>query len=463
VLGLKGIRYMLDASQGLPLDFFFTAPSCVPATRLETAGAELTAQDLRALLDEPRVLGLAEMMNFPGVIIGRPSVLDKLELFAARPRDGHAPGLSGPDLNAYLTAGIGSDHECSTLTEATEKLARGMRIFIREGSTARNLSDLLPLVKSDNMRRVSFCTDDRLADDLIEAGHLDHVLRKAVAHGLAPIKALTMATLNAAEAFRLSDRGALAPGFRADILIFNSLKSFELDRVLKDGCLVAQEGELRATLPPPAMPDWASPMNMAPLDEEALKLRAAGPRVRVMELIEDQILTGHLVTETPVRDGCLVADPDRDLARVVVVERHRATGNVGQGLVKGFGFNKGAVASSVAHDAHNIVAAGMSGSEILAAIEAVERMRGGLAVVMGEQVLAELSLPLAGLMSLAPAREVAAAGKKLKRAALETGCLLKDPFTVLSFLALPVIPKLKLTDRGLVDVDLFDFIDLFVS
>jgi len=463
VLGIQGVRYMLKASEKLPLDFFFMAPSCVPATHLETSGASLTAEELRVLLDEPRILGLAEMMNFPGVINCLPQVLEKIKLFASRPKDGHAPLLSGADLNAYLAAGIESDHECTSVSEAREKLARGMRIFIREGSTAQDLLQLLPLVNESNSRRISFCTDDLHAEDLLEKGHLDYVLKKAVKHSLPSVKALTMATLNAAEAFGLKDRGALAPGYRADIVIFDSLESLDVESVFKDGRLVAHQGGCTAVLPPVSMPDGAISMNVAPLDQDSLKIRASGPRVRVIELVENQIITGHFVTETPVSDGCLAADPDRDLARLVVVERHQGTGNIGHGLVKGFGLKRGALASSVAHDSHNIIAVGMSAAEILTALRTVTRMRGGLAVVIGDQVRAEFALPIAGLISPDPASEVAAALKKLKRAVLETGCEMKDPFMMLSFLALPVIPKLKLTDKGLVDVERFDFVDLFVS
>ncbi|MBW2091562.1 MAG: adenine deaminase [Deltaproteobacteria bacterium] len=463
VLGIQGVRYMLKASEKLPLDFFFMAPSCVPATHLETSGASLTAEDLRVLLDEPRILGLAEMMNFPGVINCLPQVLEKIKLFASRPKDGHAPLLSGADLNAYLAAGIESDHECTSVSEAREKLARGMRIFIREGSTAQDLLQLLPLVNESNSRRISFCTDDLHAEDLLEKGHLDYVLKKAVKHSLPSVKALTMATLNAAEAFGLKDRGALAPGYRADIVIFDSLESLDVESVFKDGRLVAHQGGCTAVLPPVSMPDGAISMNVAPLDQDSLKIRASGPRVRVIELVENQIITGHFVTETPVSDGCLAADPDRDLARLVVVERHQGTGNIGHGLVKGFGLKRGALASSVAHDSHNIIAVGMSAAEILTALRTVTRMRGGLAVIIGDHVRAEFALPIAGLISPDPASEVAAALKKLKRAVLETGCEMKDPFMMLSFLALPVIPKLKLTDKGLVDVERFDFVDLFVS
>jgi adenine deaminase len=463
VLGLKGIEYLIEAASGLPLDVFFMAPSCVPATGLETSGAELDARSLAALLDRPRVLGLAEMMNYPGVLAASPQVLDKIALFAGRPRDGHAPRLTGPDLSAYLASGLSTDHECTTLEEAREKLARGMRIFMREGSTAKNLAALAPLVTNRNLRRIGLCSDDRHADDLLAEGHLDHLLRRAVGLGISLAQALILLTLNAAEAYGLEDRGALAPGRRADVVVLNDDAGLEVARVYKDGRLVAANGECLAEIPPVFWPDWASPMNPGPLDLSLLKRPAAGRRARVIELVKDQLLTEAAVVEAPVRDGFLAADPAQDLARLVVVERHHGTGRVGHGLVRGLGLERGALASTVAHDSHNIIAAGVSEEELLLAIAAVAKMRGGLAVVVGDQVAAELPLPIAGLMSPAPAAQVASAGRRLAEAARLTGCQVPDPFMILSFLALPVIPKLKLTDKGLVDVDRFEIVDLFLD
>ncbi len=463
VLGLDGIRFMLKASEGLPMDIFYMAPSCVPASRLETAGAELTAEDLMTLLDEPRILGLAEMMNFPGVINHEPPVLAKLEVFSARPIDGHAPLLSGNDLNAYISAGISTDHECTVLSEAREKLARGMRVLIREGSTARNMAELLPLVTENNFRRIGFCSDDRHANDLIEEGHLDWILRKSVNLGLDPVRALIMASHNAAEAYSLPKTGAIAPGYHADMVILDSLETFSVDRVYKAGRLVSRDGQLINPIPALSIPDSMSPMNTGPLDLQSLEVKITATKARAIELIEGQILTGKLIVETPGKDGFLRADTKRDLARLVVVERHKATGNIGQALVKGFGLQKGALASSIAHDSHNIISVGISSGEILTAIKAVEEMHGGLAVAVENQILACLPLPVAGLMSPAPAREVAADYRKLETMVRETGCALENPFMALSFLALPVIPSLKLTDKGLVDVDAFDFVDLFVN
>jgi len=463
VLGLGGIEYLIEASAGLPVDIFFMAPSCVPATPLETSGAVLDASSLAALLDRPRVLGLAEMMNYPGVLEAAPDVLDKIALFAGRPKDGHAPLLRGPDLNAYAAAGLLTDHECSDIDEAREKLARGLRIFLREGSTAKNLAALAPLVTDHNLRRVGLCSDDCHADDLLDQGHLDRLLRRAVDLGLSPAQALILLTLNAAEAFGLEDRGALAPGRRADVVVMTDDGRFAVDRVYKDGRLTAEGGKCLADIPVVASPDWVSPMNTGPLDLARLRVPARGRRVRVIEIVPDQILTGAGAAETPAHDGFLAADPDRDLARLAVIERHQATGNTGHGLVRGLGLQRGALASTVAHDSHNLVVAGVSEEDMLLAARAVTRLRGGLAVVVDGQVAAELALPIGGLMSPAPAEEVAEAGRRLSEAARLTGCQVPDPFMILSFLALPVIPKLKLTDKGLVDVDRFQIVDLFLD
>ncbi|MFH1136499.1 MAG: adenine deaminase [Pseudomonadota bacterium] len=463
VLGLRGIDYLIESSRDIPLDLFFMAPSCVPATHLETSGAVLEAEDLKPLLKDPDVPGLAEVMNFPGVIMGSTSIWDKVELFSKKPIDGHAPLLSGPELAAYLLAGVGSDHECTRLEEAREKLARGMRIFIRQGSQAQNLADLLPLVTDDNFRRISFCTDDCHSEDIISKGHLDHVVRLAVSLGLSPARALIMATHNAAEAHRLRRRGALAPGYLADLVVFDSPESLQAKMVFKNGRLMARDGCMTVDIPRASMPDWVSPMNLAPLSLAALEVKTAGPRVQVIELVPNQILTSRTIVDAPSRDGLLTADPARDLARLVVLERHKGTGNIGQGLVRGFGLQRGALASSVAHDSHNIVAVGMSLPEILVAVRAVEKMRGGLAAANGEELLFQLPLPIAGLMSDRPAREVGEDCRKARAAARRLGCVPENPFMVLSFLALPVIPTLKLTDRGLVDVEAFDFTPLFVK
>jgi adenine deaminase len=463
VLGLRGINYLIESSAGLPVDFFFMAPSCVPATHLETSGAELGAEDLRPLLAEPRVLGLAEVMNFPGVIHGRPEVLAKLDLFRERPLDGHAPLVSGSDLCAYVLPGIETEHECTNLAEAREKLARGMRILIREGSQAKNLEALRPLITPGLAHRLAFCTDDRHPEDLVGEGHLDHVLRRAVALGVDPILAVTVATLGPARAFGLKKRGALAPGYLADIVVLDSLVDFGVSQVYKGGRLVAEQGQVLGEFGETVLPDWAVAMKVKELGTDRFRIPAAGPRVRVIEVMEGQVLTGSLVCDTPTEAGLAAADPGRDLALLAVVERHHGTGNIGLGLVKGLGLGQGALASSVAHDSHNIVAAGVDPEDIHLAVARVIGLGGGLVVAAQGRVLAELALPLAGLMSTGTVMETAQGLESVKSAARELGCALKNPFMALSFLALPVIPRLKLTDQGLVDVEKFDFVPLFVS
>ena len=461
VLGLRGIKYLIDITNGLPMDVFFMAPSCVPATHLETSGADLTADDLSLLANEPRILGLAEMMNFPGVVHGFEDVWDKLERFRDRVIDGHAPLLTGKELCAYLTGGISTEHESSTLEEAREKLARGMYVFLREGTAARNLRDLIPLINSHNYRRTAFCSDDRHPEDLVNQGHMDYILRTAVSLGLDAVRAVTMATLNPAEAYGLKRRGALAPGYIADIVVLSDLIGFNTETVIKNG-RVASTGRDLAQNPTPAdIPDWAGPVNVRDLTTERFRAKVTGPKVNVIELVPGQLVTNLLVEDTPQTDGVLTADLDRDLLLAAVVERHKGSGNVSLGLVKGLGLKQGALASSVAHDSHNIVAVGVSAESLYRAVNAVIDMRGGLVVTLDDEIVARLPLPLAGLMSDRPADEVARALTDLDAAASRLGCTLAHPFMALSFVALPVIPSLKLTDKGLVDVGKFDFIPLF--
>ncbi|MGD9147528.1 MAG: adenine deaminase [Anaerolineae bacterium] len=460
VLGLDGVRYMLEASEGLPLSVYVMAPSCVPATHMETSGAELTAADLEELMPHERVLGLAELMNFPGVLFRVPEVLNKIEVADGRPIDGHAPGLSGMDLNAYVAAGVGSDHECTELDEAREKLRRGMHIMIREGTTARNLHTLLPLVTPANSRLCHFCTDDRHPRTLLEEGHIDDIVRRAIAWGLEPMMAIQMATINTAEYFRLQNVGAVAPGYRADLVVLDDLRMMQVAQVYARGALVAEGGSLSLSADRlPQVPVQPS----VHLDPASLSFAIAagdGP-ARVIGIVPDQVVTEELRLQPTIEDGLVTSDPDRDLLKMAVIERHHGTGSMGLGLVKGMGLKRGAIASSVAHDAHNIGVIGTSDSEMRAAVAAVVEMGGGQVVVSGGEVQAACPLPIAGLMSDRPLEEVGEQEKALTEAAHSLGCTLPDPLMTMSFLALEVIPALKLTDRGLVDVNRFDLVPLF--
>ncbi len=460
VLGREGILYMIEAAAGLPLEVLVMLPSCVPATPMETAGAELGPGDLEDLFGRPEVIGLGEMMNFPGVVNGLDGVLAKLEEAGGRPVDGHAPGLSGAALNAYCGAGITSDHECVELEEAREKLARGMYVMIREGSTARNLEALLPAATPGADRRCLLVSDDRHPADLLQEGHIDAILRKAVSRGLDPVAAVRMVTLNVAERFGLRRTGALAPGYQADLVVLEDLEGFRALKVMKRGAWVAADGALlRDELPAP--PPLRSTVTVAWEKVPGIAVKAEGGSMRVIGLVPGQIITEDLAAEPAVEGGLAVPDPARDLLKICVFERHRGTGNVGVGFVRGFGMRRGALASSVAHDSHNIVAVGASDEEILAAVRAVESLGGGQVVVEGGQVIAGLPLPIAGLMSDRPLREVAEGVESLKAAARSLGCGAEEPFMALSFLALPVIPSLRMTDRGLFDVDAFAHVPLF--
>ena len=458
VAGVAGVRYMADASRGLPLDVKLMAPSCVPATHLATAGAALSSADVAALLADSTCHGLAEVMNFPGVVAGDAELMAKITAAAHRPVDGHCPGVRGAALNAYAAAGIGTDHESVTVDEAREKLARGLYLLVREATNARNLDALLPLWTAASARRICFCTDDRTPGDLLTVGGIDHMVRRAIAFGIDPVEAFRLATLNTAECYGLHDRGAIAPGRRADLMVFDDLRAPVARLVFAAGRSVADYRPL-AQVPPPQVVDTCR----VELDRVDLSVPARGRRIRVIGSRPDQLLTEHLTLEVTVIDGWAISDASRDLLKMAVVERHRCTGNVGLGFIQGMGLRRGAIAGTVAHDHHNLVAVGADDASMHTAMRAAAAAGGGLAVADGDRVLARLSLPVAGLMSDRPVSEVRAGYDGLLAAARSLGSPLHDPFMALSFMALEVIPSLKLTDRGLVDLDRFALVDLFVS
>lgn len=461
VLGVEGVGYMLRASAGLPVRVFVMASSCVPATHLETSGAALSAGDLELLMEQDRVLGLAEMMNFPGVLEADPEVLAKLRTAAGRPVDGHAPGLSGKDLAAYIGAGIGSDHECVTAQEALEKLRLGMHIMVRQGSTEQNLPELVKIVDRGNAHRFLLCSDDRDPADLLAEGHIDHNIRLAIAEGLEPVVAVQMATINPARYFGLKDLGAIAPGYKADLVALDDLEKVSVSLVFQEGRIVARAGRTVAFPEEPASLAHHDTVNISAPSLDRLEVSAGTGPMKVIGVVPGQIVTELRLLEPRVVHGRAVADPERDILKIAVFERHRATGNVGVGFIQGIGIRRGALATSVAHDSHNIIVVGDNDADMRAAVFAVADMQGGAAVVLEGQMLAELPLPVAGLMSELPAEQVAAQAREINAAAAGLGCTLADPLITLSFMALPVIPALKITDMGLVDVGRFELVDLF--
>ena len=463
VMGIEGIEFMLKESDSLPFDIFFMAPSCVPATHLETSGARLEASDLARLKNERRILGLAEVMNFPGVLMGLPEMLEKLTLFRDGIIDGHAPAVAGYDLQAYVTSGVRSDHETTERSEGREKLSSGLMLMIREGTSAKNLEALLPLIRPENARRFCFVSDDLHPQEIRERGHLNFMIRKAVDLGLDPVIAIQMATLNPAEYFGLRDRGAVAPGYRGDLALLVDLERFEVESVYKDGELVVNGGKLKDFPHRDSGSLELHSMDVAPIHVESFRITHENRKARVIELIPGQILTGVRHERLKSEKGQVQSDTEADILKLAVVERHKATGNIGLGLVKGFGLKGGALASSVAHDSHNLIAVGVSDQEIWHAIQEVKEMGGGIAVIRGEKVLARVPFEVAGLMSKESLVGLTKQLDEVNRAASSLGCNMPEPFMSLSFLALPVIPKLKLTDLGLVDVEKFSLVPLFVE
>ncbi len=448
VAGLRGIQALAEAASRLPVGVFFTIPSCVPASPFESAGAVMDARAIAEGLSLPNAVALGEMMNFPGVLAGDPEIYEKLRL-PARRRDGHAPGLRGHRLNAYIASGMGSDHESTELEEAREKLRRGLRIMIREGSTEHNLLELLPLVTDATYPQCCFASDDRDCATLLHDGHMDAIIRKAISAGLDPIRAIRLATYNTAEYWELDGYGLVAPGYWANLVVFERLDDLRPSLVLFKGTVVARDGK-PAFEGERTIPEWLlDTVRVGPIDPERLRIPAAD-RMTVVEAIPGQIVTRAIEVAPTVRDGEVVADPERDLLKLVVVERHRASGRVGVGLVRGFGLKRGAIGSSIAHDAHNIVVVGVDDSDILQAVEAIAAMHGGLVAVVDGAVRARLPLPVAGILSPEPLERVAEEYEEVERVARELGSSVPAPFALLSFMALSVIPEARVTDHGLV-------------
>jgi adenine deaminase len=454
VLGIPGVELLLEASVGLPLDCHFMAPSCVPATSWEHAGAVLDAAAVGQLLDYPRLRGLAEVMDFPAVLAGVPGVLNKV--LAAQRRgaavDGHAPGMIGQALVAYAAAGIRSDHESSTVEEALQKAALGLLVQVREGSSARNLDTLLPLLVEDRLGDWCLCTDDIHPDDLRDRGHLDGLLRRVVAGGVEPARAVRHTTLIPARHYGLADQGAVAPGYHADLVVVEDLTDFRPHLVLKAGCLAARDGRYLAETPPRTIPR-PNTVHLGPVAESSFDLSLSGGPCPIIGIIPGQLVTRRLNLPVRAVNGRWAFDPERDVALIASIERHRATGSIGLGLVQGFGLRRhGALGSSVAHDSHNLIVAGTNPRDLLVCVRALAQSGGGWVVASDGEVRAHLPLPVAGLVSAASADEVCRDLDELHRATRALGCPLPYPLGTLSFLALPVIPELRITDQGLFDV-----------
>lgn len=464
VCGMDGIRYMLDASEKLPLDVYVMLPSCVPCTDFENSGACLLASDLEGLMDDDHVLGLGEMMNYPGVIEGHPVVHDKLTLMKDHPIDGHAPLLAGEALNAYIAAGIKTDHECTTKEELLEKVGKGMYVHIREGSATRNLSALIGGVTEANSRRILFCTDDKEPMDILEEGHIDHNVRKAISLGLNPITAIQMASLNSAECYGLKKTGAIAPGYGADLLVLSDLETVAIEQVYKKGVLVAEGGQALFEAKPSKDDRVQNTVHIGEVADIALDLPVPSGVANVIKLIDHEIITDAVVRKVATEDGHFVHDDRLDILKFAVVERHKGTGNVGLGLLEGYGLIHGAIGLTIGHDSHNLIVVGDNDEDMRLVIETLKNQAGGSCLCMDGQVLDTLPLEVGGIMTDASLEAVTEKVIDMNRLAKDMGVNRNiEPFMTLAFMALPVIPELKLTDKGLFDVRRFDFIPVDVE
>lgn len=462
VAGCAGIDFMLKYTENMTLEVFFVVPSCVPATGLDEAGACLEASDIEPFYENPRVIGLAEMMNSYGVDQADPAILDKINVTRKHGRiiDGHAPLLSGMDLNGYVAAGIRSDHECSDVDEAKEKFARGQWIMVREGTAAHNLDALLPLFEAPYVQRIMLVTDDKHPCDLLRDGHIDAIVRKAVQKGADPVKAIKAGTYNAAVYFGLTDQGAVAPGYCADLAVLEDLTSLNVLEVYKNGELAARNGKSLVNSPVPKMDQNIQDkvyhsFHVAPVEVSRLALEQKGEKIRVIDLNAHELLTSERIAEWTCREGCAPGvDPEEDIVKIVALERHKNTGHIGKGFLGRYGLKKGAVATSVGHDSHNLVVAGTNDEDIACAANCVIQNEGGLAIALDGKVVADLPLQIAGLMSTLPLEEVDAKLEDMKRILREWGISEEiDPFMTLSFVSLPVIPALRLNTYGVIDVN----------
>lgn len=466
VCGLEGIKFMMDATSDIPLNVFFMLPSCVPATEFETSGAKLDAEDLKTLMGENIVLGLGELMDYPGVIAGREDIIDKVLLADRKIIDGHSPLISGKELNAYAINGVKTDHECTNLREMEEKLSLGMYIAIREGSAARDLEKLIPGVNMHTERRCTFCTDDKHPGDILEEGHIDHNVRKAIKMGVDPISAIKMATVNTAECYKLRDIGAIAPGYDADIIVLDNLEDFNIRQVYKKGILVAEEGEAKFEVEKPDLSSVSNTVTIGDISEKDLEIHLDTDIAKVIRVNTSSLLTEMVVRKVSIdQEGRFISNKHIDILKIAVIERHGKTGNIGLGLIENFRFKGGALACTIAHDSHNLIVIGDSDTDMVLAIEKIKEMDGGIAIASEGEIVEFLALPVAGLMSGEDMETVAEKISKITKYLHDKmgRNRLKDPLMTLSFLALPVIPDIKITDRGLFDVNEFDFTDINVE
>ncbi len=465
VCGITGIEYMIEASMSIPLDIFLMAPSCVPATPSEMAGGIISTHDIETLLKNNHVLGLGEIMNFPGVLSGETDIWDKIDLANKYDIviDGHAPGVVGNDLNTYVMAGIKSDHECTTLEEAMQRIRLGQWVMIREGTASKNLDDLFPIISLSKSRRLLLVTDDKHPEELTEKGHMDYSIRRLIEKGTNPVTAIQMATINTAEYFRLHDRGAIAPGYIADILVLDDLEKFVIHEVYKRGKLVANHQGIIMTGSEINDASVRKSFFMPELTPDKLALKVKGSKVRVIGVVPNQIITRELIFDIQTNDEEIGGDVEQDVIKIVVAERHNNTGKVGVALVHGFGLKEGAIASSIGHDSHNLTIIGTNDDDICMAGNTIRKLQGGICIVRGGIVLEALSLPIAGLMTSEDLYFVNDKLKKMKEIAVTMGVYSHiDPFMTLAFMTLPVIPELKLTPKGLVDVETQTLVEISI-